>query len=338
MKVKVALLLLVAALLVSGCQAKPSGQAGPQKPAEETYSMRMMMGPMGGTLYPLGATIADILFENFPNVRANVTPGGAISNVVAIEKNNAQMGHTTTETAACAINGVEPFEEKHENVRGLMKVMSQPIQFVVAADCPITSFKEIKEKQYPLKLAVNPPGNASELLARVILEYYGITYDDIKAWGGSVDHVSHADMTSLYKDRHVEAMMLYTALPSPVFVECALTRPLRLLPVDEDCLAFLQKNYGLEPFTATKDTYKGMTEDTQIVTGGLMLAINKDVPEDLVYNMLKVIFEPENLKRIKATHKGYEDYLTPPERAAQGMSIPWHPGAEKYYKEVGWIK
>lgn len=331
---------LALALVLGGCQqsAAPQKEAAAEAPKVETQSIRMMMGPMGGTLYPLGATIVDIMFDNFPNIRANVTPGGAITNLVAIDEKNAQMGHTTSDVAAMAWAGQEPFDKKLENVRAFMKVMDQPVQFVIAADSPIKSIKDIKEQKYPLKLAVNPPGNASELIARKLLEAYGITYQDIESWGGKVHKVSHSDMVSLYKDRHAEAMFLYTALPSPVFVECSMTKPLRLLPFEDVGLKMVQEVFGMEAFTVPKDTYKGMTEDTQIVRGGLMLAVNKDLPEDLMYNLTKVLFMPENLERLKKVHAEYEKFLATPERAAGGMPIPLHPGVEKYYREVGWVK
>ncbi len=329
---------LALALVLGGCQQSAAPQKEAQAPKTENQNIRIMMGPMGGTLYPLGATIADIMLANFPNMKANVAPGAAISNLVAIDANNAQMGHTTSDVAAMAWAGKEPFKQKLGNVRGFMKVMDQPVQFVVAADSPIKSIKDIKDKKYPLKLAVNPPGNASELIVRKLLETYGITYQDIESWGGKVHKVSHSDMVSLYKDRHAEAMFLYTALPSPIFVECSMTKPLRLLPLKGEGLKMLQEVFGMEAFTVPKDTYKGMTEDTQIVRGGLFLAVNKDMPEDLIYNLTKALFKPENLERLKKVHADYDKFLATPKRAAGGMPIPLHPGVEKYYREVGWIK
>ncbi len=331
MKKKLCCLLIFVFALLFGAGSNPVIAA-------DLNSVRIMMGPMGGTLYPLGAMMVDILFDNFPNIRANVTPGGAISNLVAINEQNAQMGHTTSDVASLGWAGKDPFKKKLEDIRGFMKVMDQPVQFVFAADCPIKSIEELKEKQYPLKLAVNPPGNSSELIIRKLLEEYGITYHDIESWGGKVHKVSHSDMVSLYKDRHAEAMFLYTAIPSPIFVECSMTNPVRLLPFEGKGLKMLQDEFGMEAFTVSKDTYKGMTEDTQIVRGGLFIAVNKDLPEDFMYNFTKTLFMPENVERMKNVHSAYQKFFSTPEKAATGMPIPLHPGVEKYYREIGWMK
>jgi TRAP transporter TAXI family solute receptor len=331
--VKKAVLMIAAlALALVFHSAAAAQQAGQVK------NIHIMMGPMGGTLYPVGALMADMISKNFPDVRSNVSPGGSITNIVACDTNKAQMGHTTSEMALAAWQGMEPFKKQHRNIRGLFKIMNMGLQFVIAADSPIQALKEIKEKKYPLKLAVNPRGNVSELMAREILGFYGITYEDIKKWGGRVDFVSHADMGSLYRDRHIEAMVLYTSIPAPVFVESDLARPLKLMPMDQDLKDHLRKKYGLLEHVVPKGTYKGMNQDTALLLGGILILSNKDVPAEQVYRIMKVFFAQDNLKRITGMHAEIKAYLNSLGKAAEGMTIPFHPGAEKFFKEAGVLK
>jgi hypothetical protein len=220
----------------------------------------------------------------------------------------------------------------------MFKIMEMAVQFVIADDSPVKSFAEIRDKKYPLKLATNPKGNVAELMAREILGQYGITYEKIKEWGGRVSFASHADMGSLYRDRHIEAMVLYTSLPAPVFVESDLVRPLRLMPMDDSLLGFLKKSYGLEKQVVAKGVYKGMKGDTSLVTGGILILCNSDLREDLVYRMMKVFFEPANLNRITGMNAQIKEYLTSVNKAAQGMPIPYHPGVERFFKEIGALK
>ncbi|NWF56942.1 MAG: TAXI family TRAP transporter solute-binding subunit [Syntrophaceae bacterium] len=327
------MLFLLVALLISAPILASEARA-----AEKAQSIHIMMGPMGGTLYPVGALMAEILAKNFENLRSSVSPGGSITNITACNENKAQMGHTTSEMLLAAWEGKEPFNKEHKKVRGMFKIMEMAVQFVIADDSPVKSFAEIRDKNYPLKLATNPKGNVAELMAREILGQYGITHEKIKEWGGRVSFASHADMGFLYRDRHIEAMVLYTSLPAPVFVESDLVRPLRLMPMDDSLLGFLKKSYGLEKQVVAKGVYKGMKGDTSLVTGGILILCNSDLREDLVYRMMKVFFEPANLNRITGMNAQIKECLTSANKAAQGIPIPYDPGVERFFKEIGALK
>jgi len=300
-------------------------------------SIHIIMGPMGGTLYPIGALMGEIFSKNIPGLRYNVSPGGAITNIVACDSNKAQIGHTSSEMAFFAMQGKQPFNKVHKDFRGMFTLMNMGLQFVIANDSRVQTLAEIKAKKYPLKLALNPKGNVSELMAREMLGQYGISYETIKEWGGKVNFASHADMSSMYQDRHIEAMVLYTSIPAPTFVESDLTRPLSLIKMDDKLITFMKETFRLEPFVVPKGTYKGMKDDTTILIGGILIICNKNLPDDLVYKMMKLLFTPENLKRLTGMHKEVEAYLTSVKKAAQGMSIPFHPGAERFFKEVSAI-
>jgi TRAP transporter TAXI family solute receptor len=300
-------------------------------------NIHIIMGPMGGTMYPIGALMGEIFSKNIPGLRYNVSPGGSITNIVACDSNKAQIGHTTSEMAFFAMQGKQPFNKVHKDFRGMFTLMNMGLQFVIANDSRVQTLAEIKAKKYPLKLALNPKGNVSELMAREMLGQYGISYETIKEWGGKVNFASHADMSSMYRDRHIEAMVLYTSIPAPTFVESDLTRPLSLIKMDDKLITFMKETYRLEPFVVPKGTYKGMKDDTTILIGGILIICNKNLPDDLVYKMMKLLFTPENLKRLTGMHKEVEAYLTSVKKAAQGMSIPFHPGAERFFKEVGAI-
>jgi len=289
-------------------------------------------------MYPVGALMGEIFSKNIENVRTNVSPGGSITNIVACDTNKAQLGHTTSEMALFARQGKEPFKKAHKDFSGLFTFMSMGMQFVIANDAPVQSLAEIKAKKYPLKLAVNPRGNVSELITREMLAQHGITYDTLKEWGGKVNFASHSDMASLYRDRHIEAMTLYTSLPAPSFVEADLARPLSLIKLDDKLVDFLKQTYALEPMTASQGTYKGMKEARTFLNGTILIVANSGLPDDLVYRMMKLLFAPENLKRLTGMHKQIEAYLTSAAKGAQGMSVPFHPGAERFFKEVGALK
>jgi len=303
--------------------------------AAQAQGIVITMGPMGGTMYPVGAVIADMIMENIPGTNANPVVGGSITNIELVNRGECQIGHTTTELVFAAVNGgIEPFEEARENINTLAKVMNQYVQIAVTADTGLTSVAEIKEKRYPLRICTNPRGNIAELTLRRILEANGITYDDIISWGGKINFVSHADAASLIKDGHADALALYTSMPAPAFQEIALSKPIRLLDIGEEAAKQLAEEFGYAVYTLPKDIYKGHDRDVISLGGGIILVINKNLPEDLVYNIAKIINSPEGQRRIGAIHVDIEkDFV--PEKACQDLGGPLHPGAERFYREIG---
>jgi uncharacterized protein len=296
------------------------------------------MGPMGGTMYPVGAAIAEMITQNIPNTTATVTVGGSITNIELVHKGERQMGHTTAELVRAAMSGgIEPFTEHRNNIRTLAKIQTQYFQLGILNKVGIRSWEEIKEKKYPLKLCANPRGNVSELVLRRVLKEYGITYDDIKAWGGKVHFVSASDAVSLIQDGHGEAIIMFTSLPAPSFTEISLNRPLHVLPIKEEIVAKLSSQYGYTRAVVPAGIYKGQEKDSPTVSAGIILVINAGIPEPVVYQITKLINSPEGRKKIGAIHADIGKEFTL-EKAAQDLGGPLHPGAERYYREAGVLK
>lgn len=281
--------------------------------------------------------MGDILFQEFPNVRTNVSPGGSISNIIAVDQGSAQIGHTTSEMAASAWDGREPFDKEHKNIRGLFSIQPMGVQFVIAADRGISSLAEVKQRRVPLRLGLNPPGNVATMLAEVILEEHGISLDDIQSWGGSITYGSHTDLSSSFRDRHIDAMVLYTSVPAPAFVEADLARELKLVEIDAAVVTYLNDLYGLEPINVPRGTFRGMTNDATALQGTILLVISNELPEQLVYEMMKTWFAPANFERLTGMNDHIKSYLSSPAVAATGMPIPMHPGSEKFFREIGAI-
>ncbi len=312
--------------------------AGGRSEAERPTNIHFMMGPMGGSMYPVGALMGDILFQEFPNVRTNVSPGGSISNIIAVDEGSAQIGHTTSEMAASAWDGREPFDDQERrNIRGLFSIQPMGVQFVIAADRGISTLAQVKQQRVPLRLGLNPPGNVSTMLAELILEEHGISLEDVRDWGGSVTYGSHTDLASSYRDRHIDAMVLYTSVPAPAFVESDLARELKLVEMDGAVIDYLNDLYGLEPINVPRGTFRGMTDDATALQGTILLVISSELPEQLVYEMMKTWFAPANFERLTGMNDHIKSYLTAPAVAATGMPIPIHPGSEKFFREIGAI-
>lgn len=323
--------------LLSGC-SKPAepGEASAEKPAAGgKVSIRAAAGGVGGGWYTVLAGLAEIVAENESSVSVQVVPGGGLLNPPRIGTKEIEMAFVFPPFLNTAMEGKEPFDKAYPDVRGVIKGFGEAVgQFVVAESTGLVSFKDIADKKYPLKIAVDRVGTTDEWLFRNILAFYNVTYEDIAKWGGKVTHAGYNDQATLFKDRHVDALFGNIAIPWTAAMEAQLARKIKLMPFDDDLRNHLIENFAFSPGEIPAGTYGIVEQPIPTVASITTLAAHKDVSEDVVYKITKAICG--NPDRVKATHDSAKSF--DPEKAHEGLGAPLHPGAEKYFKEVGLIK
>ena len=196
----------------------------------------------------------------------------------------------------------------------------------------ITSFDDIKEKKPALVCAVGAAGSGSEEVFRAVFEAHGITYEDIESWGGRIEYVGGGSGADLFRDGHANVLSNAAPQPYSTWVEVAASRDVVLLPIDE-AAADAMRELGYDVDTIDSTPYGDPTG--MILSAGptSILIVNKDVDEELVYQMTKLLYENfDNLIEIQSDLRGFD-----PENAANA-EIPLHPGAERYYREIGLIQ
>lgn len=187
----------------------------------------------------------------------------------------------------------------------------------------ITDISELKGK----RVSVGDVGSGCEFNAHQILEAYGMTFDDIE-----VHNLSFGDSATALKDDKIDAFFCVAGAPTTAIVELATSNTINLLEVDDAHAAALIEKYPFyTKFAIPGNSYKGVNNDKQTVAVVATYIVSDDLSEDLVYKMTKALFE--NADEIAQAHpKGAE---LDAEYSVSGISIPIHPGALKYYKEVG---
>ena len=190
----------------------------------------------------------------------------------------------------------------------------------------IKSVADLKGK----RVSVGDAGSGVEFNARQILEAYDISFDDIQ-----VNNLGFGDSADALKDGKIDAFFCTAGAPTTAIVELATTNAINLLEIDDE---HAKKLADAHPFYTTYaipgGSYKGVDDDVQTVAIKATLIASPKLSEETVYNLTKAIFD--NKDEIASTHaKGEELDL---EYAVSGISVPFHPGAEKYFKEVGAIK
>jgi TRAP transporter TAXI family solute receptor len=297
----------------------------------ETF-VRIVSGPSGGSWYPLGAKMAEIFQKQVPGISVSNGPGGGVGNVLDVNKSEAEIGWSYGHTAYDGFKGSPPtFKKTNPNVRHLATLYPAGLQTAVPASSDIRSYAELKDKN----LSPGKTKWSGYAAAKMVFAKYGFTVEDVKKSGGTVHHVGYSDSVSLMKDGHIDAFTALTSVPQASLLDLEFSPGIRLLPVDKEILdGILESNPGYIRMEVTNEHYKSLKEAVPTLGAVTILVINKDVPEDVAYNITKALWANHGeFVKVKGVWKGVKL-----ENALLGAATPVHPGAKRYYDEVGVTK
>jgi TRAP transporter TAXI family solute receptor len=290
----------------------------------QKIDLKMMTGPMGGSWYPLGGAIADALQKEIPGVTLAVSPGGGVGNVEAIELGKCDIGFSNSSSGVDGVYGRAPFKQKMPNMRQLANLYPQYFQIVVLEDKGIKSIADLKGKS----ISPGPKGHTGEFAASQVLGIYGLSYKDMS----KVHHVGYSDAVALMKDGHCDGWLLCTTVPQATIMDLASTRKIRLISLPEEKIQAMRKlNAGYIKRVIPKGTYQGVDYDVDGFGFFTHLIISAKLPDDLVYKITKTMVK--NLPRYGDVVKDMKGVTA--KDLAMDIGIPFHPGALKYYKEIG---
>ncbi len=310
--VKLGALLICAGLVLSGCSN-----------AKKDYILAT--GGTGGTYYPFGGAIANIWntkIENM-NVTAQAT-GASAENLRLINKGEAEYAIVQNDVMDYAYNGTDLFEgEKLENIMTIGTLYPEVVQIAVSKDSGIKSVADFKGK----RISVGDAGSGVEFNAKQIMEGYGLTFDDIKK-----SNLSFKESAEGIQNGTLDGCFITAGVPNAALQELAFTAGLSLVPVDGEAAKKICEKYGYYTQTTIPGgTYKGTDSDTQALAIKATLAVSAKLDEETVYEMTKALFE--NLSDLATAHaKGKE---VSAQSAVTGVSVPFHPGAKRYFSELG---
>lgn len=280
-------------------------------------------GGTAGTYFPLGGAMAEIWNKNVKGVNANATVTGAsIANVGMLSKGEVDVIFVQNDGAYYALNGIELFKDKKlDSIRGMATLYNETVQLVALSSSNIKTIADLKGK----RVSVGAAGSGVELNARQILEAAGLTYNDIK-----VQHLSFAESAANLKDGNIDAAFNTAGAPTAAIQDLSVSKDCVIVPVDGEVAKKLMAKYTFyTPEKLPANTYKGVAKDTMTVSVRSMLACSAKMDNQLVYDLLKAMYA--NGERLVASHKKGADIKLA--SGLEGMSIPLHPGAEKFFKE-----
>jgi len=279
-------------------------------------------GGTAGTYYPFGGAMAKIWNSKIPgiNVTAQAT-GASAENIRLINKKEVELALVQSDTIDFAFNAKEAFKERLTKMNAIAVLYPEVIQIVVRGNTKIKSFADLKG----VKMGVGAPGSGTEANFRQLLEVYGMKKDDVKA-----QYLSFAESAEQFKDKHIDAFIVTAGIPNAAIMDVAVMQSIRILPIPGDKIAQLTKRYPfLSLVVIPANTYKNQSAEVKTVAVSAVLIVSSDLKEDVVYQLTKALFE--NQAELATTHAKGKDLNL--KTAVTGVSIPFHPGAMKYYKE-----
>jgi TRAP transporter TAXI family solute receptor len=325
------------------CQAK----AAPPKPLTGPVSLKAVTPPAVTATYPAAVFIAEIIKKVLPAGSSVLTipvPGRGGIEMVGSEKADLYIStHTFMDMAALKGDSRVGYKQAYPGITAIAQLADKDqlgvFQFVVTKETGLTSFDDIKKRKFPLKLATSLRASIAEVSTSTVLEAYGVTYDDIKAWGGRVDHIGWREAVDAAKEGRINALGANAQYPYPFFVELGVSKPVNILSMSDEMAAKLEKDLpGLErhtiPANDVKD-YRGVDKDVHTVATGFLVIVRSGLPDDLVYVLTKTIVE--NYKPIAEQYAGHK-YFNPQTAVRHLSGFPMHPMAVQYYKDAGVLK
>ena len=285
----------------------------------------MMTGPQGGSWIPLGGALKNMWEAAIPGLQIQQQPGAGIANVRGIDEGKTQIGFANSSTTVDGVEGRAPYPKKVTKVCQVANLYPQYFQVVALSDAKVNSFADFKGKT----LVTQPKGNTAEILTDQVLKINGMNYQSLNKVNFQA---SYTDAVDLMKDGHAQVFTLGTTAPASAVMDLASARDVNLVPVDDKTMNELRKtNAGYTKVTIKAGTYPKQDKDVPAIGYTTHIVAACDLPEDVVYKMTKTM----------ATHVGDMAAvvkpitgLTPKDMAVD-IGVPFHKGAEKYYKEVG---
>lgn len=339
-------LLIVLSLVLTACGSSPAPASGSSKPAvsssapaassapaqskinKNDYFITVATGPTSGLYYPIGGAFSNLIKNKLGYKSSAQSTGASVENINLILGGKADMAITMSDSIAQAYEGSGAFKDKgpKKNLRALMGLYPNYVQLVTTEKSGIKKFEDLKGK----KVGIGAPNSGVELNARMMYEAHGMTYNDSK-----VDYLNYGEAIDQMKNGLIDAAFVTSGIPNATIMELGTSNKIVIVPIEGEGAKKLIDKY---PFfvkqVIPKATYNTDTDVNTVSVMNIMI-VREELPEEVVYEITKGIFE--NIGDIKASHNTANKHISL-ENSQLGVSIPFHPGAVKYYKEKGIIK
>ena len=323
--VVLALVLVFTSLFMTAC-GDNKGEQTPDAGDISTVKINVGSGGTTGTYYGFCNVISTVLKEKTGAQLTVQSSGASKANILDIADGIVDMAIVQNDVMDYAYNGTSLFESDGaiKSFSTLGAVYAEVCQVVARADSGIKTIADLEGK----KVSVGDSGSGVEFNAQQILGAYDITFDEIDK-----QNLSFQASADALKDGKIDAFFCTAGAPTVAITDLSTTTGIVLVEIDAEHLAKLQKDYGFyAAYTVPAGTYNGIDKDATTVAVKATFIVSNELSEETVYQLTKAIYENAD----DYSHEKAKEMTL--EYAVSSISVPFHPGADKYFREVGAIK
>ena len=300
--------------------------------------LRFMAGPPGGNWFALGTALSE-MWTGAGLPQTTSSSGGGVSNILNAHARRGDLGFSVTSLLGAALKGEADFKgRKVDNAVIMSNLYTQYTYFIMRKDFAekneIKSVEDIIAKKLPMRFATLKPGTSSEFVVKALFEKgYGFDYKStFQSWGGTVEYASYEGGADLLADNHLDCFAFSVGKIASVVMNIESQLDIVLLPVGQDALDKLADAYGTVTLNIEPGIYKSVPEGSEPVKAVgdyTCIVIRKDLPESLVYELNKAIWEHKNalVAAVKDMNE-LEPSIALPDK------VPAHEGSVKFWNEL----
>jgi TRAP transporter TAXI family solute receptor len=295
--------------------------------AKAAEFINVLTGGTSGVYYPLGVALSKLYGDKIDGVRTQVQATKAsVENLNLLQAGRGELGFSLGDSVQMAWEGNKEagFPGKLDKLRGIAGIYSNYIQIVASKESGIATLADLKGKS----LSVGAPASGTELNARAILQAAGMAYSDL----GKTEYLPFAESVELMKNRQIDATLQSAGVGVASIRDLSTSLPITVVSVPKADVEKIGAPYL--PAIIPAGTYDGQDADVETASVGNFLITHAGVSDETAYQMTKLLFD--NLPALTAAHSAAK--AIDPAKALDGMPVPLHPGAERYYREVGLLK
>ncbi|MGI1986394.1 TAXI family TRAP transporter solute-binding subunit [Shewanella glacialipiscicola] len=287
--------------------------------------INILTGGTSGVYYPIGVALSQLYDTGIEGSKTSVQATKAsVENLNLLQSGRGELAFALGDSVAAAYQGDidAGFKKPLDKIRVIAAAYPNYIQIVANKESGIKTLADLKGK----RISVGAPKSGTELNARSIFKAAGLSYEDM----GKVEFLPYAESVELIKNRQLDATLQSSGLGMAAIRDLAATMAINFVEIPEDVIAKINNpayQHGMIPAS----TYEGQTTDVSTVAIQNLLVTQSSVSDDLAYQMTKLMFE--HLDRLGNAHSAAKAISL--DNATKNLPIPLHPGAERYYKEVG---
>lgn len=307
--------------------------------AQNKVNLRFGTVGVGSSWYNYGAGMADLVKPKLPaGSSIDVLPrAGGIGNLKLVNSGEMELGITFSVSTAEACGGFGTFKEKLGNVRAVMGGLdTYYVGTFVTKKSGVKSWDDIVAAKNKFHLLTTRPGGTGEQAVREIIALEGSSKDAIAKKGGLIEATTRSGAAETIRDGQADGWAHVVTKGHPAATQIVTVNDMIVLPLPDKVIAGMVKK-GWSPATLPANTFKGQTQPVKTVKTASNIVAGANVPEEAVYIFTKTIME--NAAKLPKIHAALGDF-DPKEaaNAALNGNCPLHPGAARYYKEIGLIK